>query len=80
MGHVVAVEGLTKLIEEAAFMGRPKYPDAVRVNALFALARIGGDAARSVVEKAVDDKSRSVQIAAQSALRRMKTDEQAGNG
>ncbi|TET47625.1 hypothetical protein E3J62_00745 [candidate division TA06 bacterium] len=80
MGHVAAVEGLTKLIEETAFMGRPKYPDAVRVNALFALAKIGGDAARSVVEKAVDDKSRSVQIAAQSALRRMKTDDQAGNG
>ena len=80
MGHVAAVEGLTKLVEETAFMGKLKHPDPVRINALFALAKIGGDAARPVVEKAVDDKSRSVQIAAQSALKRIKTDVQAGNG
>jgi HEAT repeat protein len=71
MGLKSAIEPLAKLLEETAFMGRPKHPEAVRVNALFALAKIGGESAKAVIQKATNDKSRPVQIAAQSALRRM---------
>lgn len=80
MGREVAVEPLSKLVQETVFLGRHKYADSVRVNALFALAKIGGDVARAVIEKATKDKSRPVQIAAQSALKRMKPDEGASKG
>ena len=71
MGRQSAVGPLAKLVEETAFLGRPKHPEAVRVNALFALAKIGGESAKAVIQKATNDKSRPVQIAAQSALRRV---------
>jgi len=79
MGKEAAVEPLSELIQETVFLGRYKHSESVRVNALFALAKIGGDAARAVIEKARKDKSRPVQIAAQSALKRMKADEGANN-
>jgi HEAT repeat protein len=78
MGSTAAVTPLAKIIEETVFLGRHKHPDAVRMNAIYALAKIGGPAAEAEVEKATRDKSRAVQVAAQSALKRMKGDEGEG--
>lgn len=75
MGSEVAVEPLTKLLEETVFLGRHKHPDTVRMNAVYALAKIGGSAAKGALERATSDKSRAVQVAAQSALKRIKADE-----
>jgi len=75
MGNRMAVEPLTQLLEETVFLGRHKQPDTVRMNAVYALAKIGGPDAEGAVERATNDKSRAVQVAAQSAYKRMKADE-----
>jgi HEAT repeat protein len=72
MGNQIAVEPLAQLLEETVFLGRHKHPDTVRMNAVYALAKIGGAAAEAAVERATKDKSRAVQVAAQSAHKRMK--------
>jgi HEAT repeat protein len=75
MGSDGAVDPLVKLVEESVFLGRHKHPDTVRMNAVYALAKIGGDAAKEAVERATKDRSRAVQVAAASALKRMSSDE-----
>ncbi len=80
MGSGAAVDPLVKLIEEAVFLGRHKHPDTVRMNAVYALAKIGGDAAKEAVERTTKDRSRAVQVAAVSALKRMSSDERDDKG
>lgn len=66
-----AVEPLIKIVEEKGFLGRPKYPDDVRMNVVYALARIGGVEAEEELKKLTSDPSKGVRVAAESALKRI---------
>lgn len=71
LGKEEAVETLLKVMEGSSISGRLKYSDDLRVNAIFALSKIGGKTAQERIQKLTSDKSRQIQLAAQSALRRM---------
>lgn len=72
IGSDSAVDTLRKVIEETVLLGRPKYSDEVRVGAVHALARTAGAEMRHYLERvSARDRSRPVQIAAASAIRRL---------
>jgi HEAT repeat protein len=71
LGNEQAIEPLQKIVKGGSFLARSKYSDDIKVNAIFALSKIGGDRVRDTIQKLTGDKTRQIQLAAQSALRRM---------
>jgi len=60
-----------RFLEEKTFIGAKKFADDVRVAAANAIARIGGDEARSILEQAMAKEKGNVKASIEMALRRM---------
>jgi len=71
VGDESSVDSLSKILEEKAFLGRPKYSDEARIEAIYALGKIGTPNAKNLLEGAFKDRSRAISIAAKAALQRL---------
>ncbi|MCH7761395.1 HEAT repeat domain-containing protein, partial [candidate division TA06 bacterium] len=71
IGKDQAIEPLKNILAESSFLGRSKYSDDIRVSAIFALAKIGGEVVQEELQRLTEDKNRQIQLAAQSALKRL---------
>jgi len=66
-----AIEPLYNIIKEKGFLNRPKFPDDIRMAAVYAIGKIGGEKAKEALQTLSNDPSKGVRVSSLTALNRI---------
>jgi len=66
-----AIEPLNNIIKEKGFLNRPKFSDDIRMAAVYALGKIGGEKAKDILASLTNDPSKGVRVSSQTALNKL---------